>query len=72
MYRLRVIVAVVCLVFLFSVVLFPFTNADWIMFRADASHSGVGTGNSVIPTPLWENTSRAAWSGITPSLVLLK
>ena len=47
----------VCLIFLFSVVLFPFANADWTMFHADVSHSGVGTGNAVLtPTLLWKNT----------------
>ena len=58
MNRLRVLAAVVSIVFLFSLVLIPFANADWTMFHADASHSGAGTGNPVLtPTLLWSHTT---------------
>ena len=51
------VAAVVCIIFLFSVVLIPFANADWIMFRSDPSHSGAGTGNPALtPTLLWKDT----------------
>jgi hypothetical protein len=57
MYRLRVGAAVVCIIFVFSLVLIPFANADWIMFRSDPSHSGVGTGNATLtPKLLWKYT----------------
>ncbi len=55
MNRLPVVAAVVCTIFLFSLVLIPFTNADWTMFHADPSHSGLGTGNAVLtPVLLWK------------------
>ena len=58
MNRLRVVAAVVCIIFLFSLVLIPFANADWTMFHADTSHSGAGTGNPVLtPTLLWNYTT---------------
>ncbi len=58
MYRFRVVVAVVCTIFLLSLVLIPFTNADWILFRSDTSHSGEGTGNPALaPTLLWNYTT---------------
>ena len=58
MNRFRVVAVVVCTIFLFSVVLIPFANADWPMFLADPSHSGVGTGNPVLtPTLLWKYTT---------------
>ena len=57
MNRLRVVAVAVCMIFLFSLVLIPFANADWIMFRSDPSHSGVGTGNPTLtPTLLWKYT----------------
>lgn len=59
MYGFRVGAALICTIFLFSVVLLPFVNADWIMFRSDPSHSGVGTGNPVLtPTLLWKYAIR--------------
>lgn len=34
------------------------SSADWAMFRADPSHSGVGTGNPTLnPTLLWKYTT---------------
>ena len=55
--RLHVVAAVVCIIFLSSVFLIPFANADWIMFRSDPSHSGAGTGNPALtPTLLWKDT----------------
>lgn len=46
--------ALVCIIFLSSTVLITFANADWAMFRSDPSHSGAGTGSSVLtPTVLW-------------------
>jgi uncharacterized membrane protein len=58
MTRFRVLVAVVCMIFLFSLVLFPFASADWMMFRSDPPHSGAGTGNSVLtPKLLWTYTA---------------
>ena len=54
----RASVAVVCIIFLFSLVLVPFANADWIMFRGDPSHSGVVTGNPPpTSTPIWKYTT---------------
>ena len=54
MQRFRVVAAVVCIIFLSSIVLIPFANADWMMFRSDPSHSGAGTGNPVLnPTLIW-------------------
>jgi outer membrane protein assembly factor BamB len=52
------------MIFLFSVVLVPFANADWNMFRADPSHDGVGTGNPVLtPTLLWNyQTNGSIWA----------
>jgi eukaryotic-like serine/threonine-protein kinase len=36
----------------------PLVKADWPMFHADPSHSGVGTGNPVLtPTLLWKFTT---------------
>src|ERR1700690_1461590 len=61
MTRLLILVGVVCLLFLFSVVLIPFANADWIMFRSNPSHSGVGTGNTALAhTLLWKYSSSSA------------
>ena len=58
MNRLRFVAALVCIIFLFSLVLIPFANADWTMFHADQSHSGVGTGTLVLnPTELWSYTT---------------
>ena len=58
MNRVRVVAAVVCIVFLFSLVLVPFANADWMMFRSDPLHSGAGTGNPVlVPTLTWKYTT---------------
>ena len=46
--------ALVCIIFVSSLVLIPFTCADWIVFRSDASQSGAGTANSVLtPALLW-------------------
>ncbi|MGD0072116.1 MAG: PQQ-binding-like beta-propeller repeat protein [Candidatus Bathyarchaeia archaeon] len=57
MIRFRVGAALVCIVLVFSVVLIPLANADWIMFRSDLSHDGVGTGNPALtPTLLWKYT----------------
>ena len=56
--RLHVVVAVVCIIFLSSVFLIPFANADWIMFRSDPSHSGAGTGNPALtPVQPWNYTT---------------
>jgi hypothetical protein len=52
------VAAVVCIVFLFSVVLIPFAKADWTMFHADISNSGAATGNPALtPTLLWNYPS---------------
>ena len=57
MNRFRLVAGVTCLIFVFSLVLIPYANADWPMFHADASHSGVGTGNPTLnPTLLWKYT----------------
>ena len=57
------VVATVCIISLFIVVLIPFSNADWSMFHSDASHSGVGTGNPTLnPTLLWKYTV-PSWTG---------
>ena len=42
MNRLRVGAAVVCTVFLLSLILIPFASADLAMFRSDLSHDAVG------------------------------
>ncbi|MGD0450521.1 MAG: hypothetical protein ABSA79_05625 [Candidatus Bathyarchaeia archaeon] len=52
MNKFRVVAVVVCTIFLFSLVLILFANADWIMFHADTSHSGAGTGNSTFTSNL--------------------
>jgi len=58
MKRFRVAVAVVFIIFLSSLVLIPFANADWPMFHADPSRSGAGTGNPALtPTLLWSYTT---------------
>ncbi len=45
------------------------SSGDWPMFRADPSHSGAGTGNSVLtPTLLWNYTTGSdVWS--SPAVV---
>src|SRR5208283_4921743 len=69
MNRLRVVTAVFCLIFLSSLVLIPFANADWIMFHADPSHSGAGTGNPALtPTLLWRYTA-GNWVYSSPAVV---
>ena len=69
MYSLRVGAAVVCIIFLFSLVLTPFANADWTMFQSDPSHSGAGTGNPVLtPTLLWKYTT-GFWVTSSPAVV---
>jgi hypothetical protein len=69
MNRFRVGAAVVCIIFLSSLFLFPFANADWVMFRSDPSHSGFGTGNPVLtPTLLWNYTT-GNWVGSSPAVV---
>ena len=50
--KLRVLSALVCAIFLFSLVLIPVARADWIMFHAETSHSGIGTGNSPLSIAL--------------------
>ena len=58
MNRSRVVAAVVSIIFLSSVVLLPFANADWTTFHANTSHSGAGTGNSALTsTLLWSYTT---------------
>ena len=64
MFKLRVVAAVVCIIFLSSVILIPFANADWIMFRSDPSHSGAGAGNPVLaPTLLWNYKTSSDGTG---------
>ena len=55
--------------FLIGVVSLPLVNADWSMYHSDASHSGVGIGNSTITSDLlWKHaTSNQIWS--SPSVV---
>ena len=59
----HVVAALICTIFLFSVVLIPFANADWTMFHADPSHSGAGTSNPAVSvnqltyTLLWSYTT---------------
>lgn len=58
MNRFRVVAALVCIIFLFSLFLIPFANADWNMFLSDPSHSGAGTGKPILtPTLLWNYTT---------------
>lgn len=58
MNRFREVAVLVCIIFISSLVLIPLANADWTMFRANPSHSGVGTGNPVLtPTLLWNFTA---------------
>ena len=52
MTTLRTKAAVVCIVLLSSMILIPFTNADWIMFHSDPTHSGAGTDNPSLTTNL--------------------
>ncbi len=54
MRNFRWILAVVCTVLVFSIVLVPSACADWSMYRSDPLNSGVGTGNAVVnPVLLW-------------------
>ena len=63
----KTIGAMVCIIIVFSLVLIPLANADWAMFQADPSHSGAGTGNSVLnPTLLWEKNDSV---GSSPAVV---
>ena len=58
MNRPSVVAAVVCIIFLSSLVLIPLANADWTMYHADPSHNGVATGTSVLtPKLLWNFTA---------------
>ena len=58
---LHVVAAVVCIIFVSSLVLIPFAKADWTMFRADPTHSGAGTGNPALPPALlWNYTTGGA------------
>src|SRR5271169_4673688 len=63
------LLAAVCIIFLSSLVLIPFANADWTMFRSDPSHSGIGTGDPLLtPNLLWKfNTGSAVHS--SPAVV---
>jgi hypothetical protein len=61
---LRMVAAVVCVIFLFSLVLIPFANADWIMFHTDPSHSGAGTSNPML-TPATSLPSGSSLAGTT-------
>ena len=55
MKRLFVLTVMISILFLFSLVLIPFARADWIMFHADTTYSGAGTGNPVLtPALLWK------------------
>jgi outer membrane protein assembly factor BamB len=40
MNRLHVLATLVCVIFVFSLVLIPFGNADWTMFHGDPAHTG--------------------------------
>ena len=54
----KTVAALVCIIFVSSLVLIPFASADWAMFRANPSNDGVGTGNPVLtPTLLWNFTT---------------
>jgi outer membrane protein assembly factor BamB len=54
MYRFRFVAALVCLIFLSSVVLVPFANADWPMFHLNSAHTGAATSTPVLsPTVIW-------------------
>ena len=45
------------------------SSADWIMFHADPSHSGAGTGNPALtPTLLWRYTT-GNWVYSSPAVV---
>ena len=58
MVKVTEVTAVVCIIFMSSLVLIPFVHADWAMFRSDPSRSGMGTGNEAInPTLLWNYTT---------------
>ena len=54
----HVAAVVVCMIFVSSLVLLPFANADLTMFRADPSRSGVGTGSPALtPSLIWKYTA---------------
>ena len=58
MHNLRIVRLVVCMVFLFVLVLSPFAKADWSTFRSDPSRSGLGAGNlSLPPVLLWSHNT---------------
>jgi len=52
------------IIFLLSLISLPFASADWPTFHSDASHSGVGAGNSTVnSTILWRfDTGNKVWS----------
>jgi len=55
------VIFVVCVIFLFSAVYVPITNADWSMYRSNPARNAVGTGDlGVAPTVLWK--SNITWA----------
>ena len=65
----RLLAVGICIIFVFSLVLIPFANADWIMFHANPSHSGAGTGNPHFsPVLLWKYAA-SYWVYSSPAVV---
>ncbi len=69
MVKVRAIAALVCIIFLSSLVLIPFANAGWAMFRSDPSHSSAGTGSPVLTPKLLWNYTAGGEIGSSPAVV---
>jgi len=66
----KTVAALVCTIFVFSLVLIPSSDADWNMFRSDLSHDGVGTGNQPLtPTLLWVFNTGSVYIESSPAVV---
>jgi hypothetical protein len=65
-----ILLAVLVLVLLtLSVILIPFANADWTIFRLNPSQSGAGTVNPALtPTLIWKYTARIALAVLEPEI----
>lgn len=61
---LTLLMGLFIIAFLLSLFSLPFASADWTTFHSDASHSGVGLGNSTVDsTLLWRfDTGNQVWS----------
>jgi outer membrane protein assembly factor BamB len=67
--RLTPLLSVFFLILLLGLVALPLASAEWPMYHSDASHSGVGAGNSTVSSALlWKHgTANQIWS--SPAVV---